>query len=41
MIAALGVFGGALEFIVDERRLLLEKTWEHVLLSGAAMASRS
>jgi osmoprotectant transport system permease protein len=38
VIAALGVFGGALEFIVDERRLLLEKTVEHVALSGAAIA---
>jgi osmoprotectant transport system permease protein len=36
--AALGVFEGALAFIVEERRLLLEKTWEHLLLSGAAMA---
>jgi osmoprotectant transport system permease protein len=35
--AALGVFGGAFEFIVDRRELLLEKTWEHLLLSGAAM----
>ena len=38
MIAALGVFGGALEFIVDERQLLFEKTLEHVILSGAAIA---
>lgn len=37
VLAALGVFGGALEFIVDRRELLLEKTWEHLLLSGAAM----
>ena len=37
MIAALGVFGGALEFIVDERQLLFEKTLEHVILSGAAI----
>jgi osmoprotectant transport system permease protein len=36
--AALDVFGGALEFIVDERELILEKTWEHVVLSGAALA---
>ena len=35
---ALGVFGGALEFIVDERQLLFEKTLEHVILSGAAIA---
>ena len=33
----LGVFVDALEFIVDQRRLLLEKTWEHVKLSGAAL----
>jgi len=32
-----GVFVDALEFIVDHRRLILEKTWEHVLLSAAAM----
>jgi len=38
MIAALTVFGDALEFVVDERRLILHKTWEHLLLSGAAMA---
>ena len=40
MIASLdlGVFGDALRFVVDERRLILEKTWEHLLLSGAAMA---
>jgi len=35
--AALGVFVDSLEFIVDRRELLLEKTWEHVLLSGAAL----
>jgi osmoprotectant transport system permease protein len=38
MIASLTVFGDALEFVVDERRLILHKTWEHLLLSGAAMA---
>jgi osmoprotectant transport system permease protein len=32
------VFVDALEFVVDERALILEKTWEHLLLSGAAMA---
>jgi osmoprotectant transport system permease protein len=36
--ASLTVFGDALEFIVDERRLILHKTWEHLLLSGAALA---
>ncbi len=38
MIASHTVFGDALEFVVDERRLILHKTWEHLLLSGAAMA---
>ena len=40
MIAGLDlhVFGGALEFVVDERRLILEKTWEHLVLSAAALA---
>ena len=38
MTASLTVFGDALEFIVDERRLILSKTWEHLLLSGAAIA---
>jgi len=37
MIAGIGVFGGAFSFIVERRELLLEKTWEHLLLSGAAM----
>jgi osmoprotectant transport system permease protein len=36
--ASLTVFGDALEFVVDERRLILHKTWEHLLLSGAAVA---
>ena len=38
MTASLTVFGDALEFVVNERRLILQKTWEHLLLSGAAMA---
>jgi osmoprotectant transport system permease protein len=33
----LSTFAGALEFIVDRRELLLDKTWEHLVLSGAAM----
>jgi osmoprotectant transport system permease protein len=37
VIASLTVFGDALEFVVDERRLILHKTWEHLLLSGAAL----
>lgn len=40
MIGALdlGVFGDALRFVVDEHELILQKTWEHLVLSGAAMA---
>jgi osmoprotectant transport system permease protein len=37
VVPYLGTFGDALEFIVDRRALLLDKTWEHILLSGAAM----
>jgi osmoprotectant transport system permease protein len=37
-LAALDVFVNSLDFIVDRRELLLEKTWEHVLLSAAALA---
>jgi osmoprotectant transport system permease protein len=36
--ADLGVFADAVEFVLDERSLILEKTWDHLLLSGAAMA---
>ncbi len=36
-VCYLGTFGDALEFIVERRELLLDKTWEHVVLSGAAM----
>ena len=36
--ASLTVFVDALEFVVDERHLILQKTWEHLLLSGAAIA---
>jgi osmoprotectant transport system permease protein len=38
LLEDLGVFLDAFEFIVDERELILEKTWEHLKLSGAAMA---
>jgi osmoprotectant transport system permease protein len=38
ILAALDVFVDSLEFIVDRRELLLDKTGEHVLLSGAALA---
>ena len=37
-LAALDVFARSAEFLVDERRLLLEKTWDHLQLSGAALA---
>ncbi|MDQ3067987.1 MAG: ABC transporter permease subunit [Actinomycetota bacterium] len=37
MIAGIGVFGDSFSFIVDRRALLLDKTWEHVVLSGAAI----
>jgi len=36
--ASLGVFGDAVQFVVDERTLILHKTWEHVELSVAAVA---
>ena len=38
MLGDLGVFADALEFLVDERALVLGKTWEHVVLSAAALA---
>ena len=39
MIAAsLGVFGDAVQFVVDERTLILHKTWEHIELSLVAIA---
>jgi osmoprotectant transport system permease protein len=34
----LGVFADAVEFVLDERRLILEKTWEHLVLSAAGLA---
>lgn len=37
-LAALDVFVDSLDFIVDRRALLLDKTWEHVQLSAAALA---
>jgi osmoprotectant transport system permease protein len=37
ILAALDVFANSLDFMVDRRDLLLEKTWEHVLLAGAAL----
>jgi osmoprotectant transport system permease protein len=38
ILAALDVFADSFDFLVDERELLLDKTWEHVVLSGAALA---
>jgi osmoprotectant transport system permease protein len=38
IVAALDVFVDSLQFIVDERELILEKTWEHIVLSGVALA---
>ena len=38
ILAALDVFVNSLDFIVDRRELILDKTWEHVLLSAAALA---
>ena len=36
-LAALDVFANSLDFLVDRRELLLEKTWEHVELSAVAL----
>jgi osmoprotectant transport system permease protein len=38
MLADLGVFPDAVKFVVDERELIVEKTWDHLVLSGAALA---
>jgi osmoprotectant transport system permease protein len=38
ILAALDVFVDSFDFLVDQRELLLDKTWEHVILSGAALA---
>ena len=37
-LATLDVFLHSLDFIVDRRELILEKTWEHVQLSAVALA---
>jgi osmoprotectant transport system permease protein len=37
ILAGLDVFANSLDFMVDRRELLLEKTWEHVELSIAAL----
>jgi osmoprotectant transport system permease protein len=34
----LGVFPDAIRFVLEERGLILEKTWEHVEMSATAMA---
>jgi osmoprotectant transport system permease protein len=36
--ADLGVFPDAIRFVLEERGLILEKTWEHVEMSATAMA---
>ena len=38
ILAALDVFANSLDFMVDRRELLLDKTWEHILLAAAALA---
>jgi osmoprotectant transport system permease protein len=38
IVAALDVFVNSFDFMVDQRHLLLEKTWDHLLRSGAALA---
>jgi osmoprotectant transport system permease protein len=38
IVGDLDVFVEALEFVVDERALILEKTWEHLQLSAAGLA---
>jgi osmoprotectant transport system permease protein len=37
IVAALDVFVDSFRFIVDERELILEKTWAHIVLSAAAL----
>ena len=37
IVADLDVFTGAVQFIIEERSLIAEKTWDHLLLSGTAM----
>jgi osmoprotectant transport system permease protein len=38
MLANLGLFVDAWRFVGDHPHLILEKTWQHILLSAAAMA---
>jgi osmoprotectant transport system permease protein len=37
ILAALDVFANSLDFLVDRRELLLDKTWEHIELSLVAL----
>jgi osmoprotectant transport system permease protein len=37
ILAALDVFANSLDFLVDRRELLLDKTWEHIELSVVAL----
>jgi osmoprotectant transport system permease protein len=37
-LAALDVFADSLDFLVDRRELLLDKTWGHIVLSAVALA---
>jgi osmoprotectant transport system permease protein len=37
-VASLGVFADGVRFVADERRLILDKTVEHLELAGAAMS---
>ena len=38
ILAALDVFANSVDFMIDQRHLLLEKTWDHIVLSAAALA---
>jgi osmoprotectant transport system permease protein len=38
VVGGLGIFVDGVRFVVDRHELILEKTWEHVLLSGAGLA---
>lgn len=37
IVANLDVFAHAVEFVIEERSLIAEKTWDHLLLSGVAI----
>jgi osmoprotectant transport system permease protein len=38
IVAGLDVFVNSFDFMVDQRHLMLEKLWDHLLLSAAALA---